>query len=795
MRISRASLDAVAEERASRLELQLFNRADGLPSDACRRGYQPSAFKASDGQLWFATHKGAISVHPQDITQSTFEPPATIEEIRAELEQIVVTPANRDHIDIPAGTRHMTIRCSVPSLGKPDYARFQYTMEGFDSVWRDAGGDRVIRFYDLQPGKYRFLVRAIGTDGRFVETPASVVLIVHPFYWQELWFRALCLLALVFVVAFVVWRSQQQRIRLQEEKLRAQETHAELVQQLQQAQKMDALGRLAGGIAHDFNNLLTSVGGNAELLQAELPAQSREREIVNDIAAAAGRARELVSQILTFSRRRAVEKVALDPAPVLREAVQLLRAGLPAMIELQADVPETLPPILGDAAQVQRIIMNLGTNAAQAIGAKTGRIRISAQECEVQADSPVDGVPTGHYVRLVVSDDGRGMDDQTLSRIFDPFFTTKAIGQGTGLGLSVVHGIVEAYGGHITVESEPAAGTIFQIYFPVTDQAPARPRSRPAAGTPAVAPGSGDEESILLVDDEAGVLKVSRTMLERLGYTVEGHTDPLAAAAAFAAAPDRYRLLITDFAMPRLDGVELARRIWKERPGFPAILYTGYGGRLTANDAERMGFVELLAKPFTMQKLGDAVAARAEASRKPRWLKWPEIACAVRMTQRDQRPLPFQHRTAVLLAPRDRPLMWSLGGVLVKSVEWPSMAKAGARSAIGGVVLLALAAPAGVHLAPRRRSAPRWPTPRRSRCSSSPTIARPRPTRSFCNIPAPFMSRCSVRGCSASASGAATGFASASRSPASRSSSAINSVRAGSRESFAPWAAAWPTAP
>ncbi|MEP6671561.1 MAG: two-component regulator propeller domain-containing protein [Chthoniobacter sp.] len=606
VRISHASLDAVAEKQASRLELQLFNRADGLPSDACRRGYQPVAFKASDGQLWFATHKGAISVHPQDITQAVFEPSASIEEIRAELAAVVVTPANRERIDIPAGTRHMTIRCSVPSLGKPDYARFQYTLEGFDDVWRDAGSERVIRFYDVQPGKYRFSVRAIGTDGRFVEQPSSVVLIVHPLFWQEWWFRALCLAALVFAVGFVVWRSQQQHIRLQEEKLQAQKTQAELEMQLQQAQKMDALGRLAGGIAHDFNNLLTSVGGNAELLQAELPAASRQREIVNDIAAAAGRARELVSQILTFSRRRAVEKTALDPAPILREAVQLLRAGLPAMIELQADVPDKLPPILGDAAQVQRIIMNLGTNAAQAIGAQTGHIRIGAQECRVKAEAPVDGVPSGRYLRLVVSDDGRGMDDRTLSRIFDPFFTTKAIGHGTGLGLSVVHGIVEAYGGHITVESEPADGTVFQIYFPVTDQSPAP--STGESSTLAVSAPAASDAAILLVDDEAVVLKVSRAMLERLGYTVESYTDALAAAEAFAAQPERYRLLLTDFAMPKLDGVELARRIWRMCPGFPAILYTGYGGRLTAGEAERMGFVELLAKPFTMQKLGEAVA-------------------------------------------------------------------------------------------------------------------------------------------------------------------------------------------
>jgi signal transduction histidine kinase/ActR/RegA family two-component response regulator len=482
--------------------------------------------------------------------------------------------------------------------------RFHYKLQGFDNFWRDAGSERVIRFYDLLPGSYRFLVRAVGTDGRLVETQSSITFIVEPFFWQRLWFRALCLAALLAVVAYAVWRSQQRHIRLREEKLREQEARAELELQLQQAQKMDALGRLAGGIAHDFNNLLTSVGGNAELLSSALPAHSPQRELVDDISTAAGRARELVSQILTFSRQRGVEKVPLDPAPVFREAVQLLRMGLPAMIELHADVPGKLSPILGDAAQLQRILVNLGTNSAHAIGPKTGQIWVRGEESEITEVAPVEGVPPGRYVRLTVRDDGRGMDDKTLSRIFDPFFTTKAIGQGTGLGLSVVHGIVEAYGGHIQVESQPSSGTIFRIYFPVTDQMPIPVAAQPELPATSAPTGGG---TVMLVDDEAVVLKVTRSMLERLGYAVEGHTDSLAAVAAFTAAPERYRLLLTDYAMPKLDGVEFARAVWEIRPDLPAILYSGYGGRLTSREAERMGFAELLAKPFTMQLLEEAV--------------------------------------------------------------------------------------------------------------------------------------------------------------------------------------------
>jgi signal transduction histidine kinase/ligand-binding sensor domain-containing protein/ActR/RegA family two-component response regulator len=602
VRINRLSLDAVAAGRASYLELQLFNRADGLPSDACRRGYQPAACATSDREYWFATHKGAVSVRAKEIVSAMYEPPAIIEEVRAELQLILVTRANRERIEIPRGTRHMSIRCSIPSLGKPEYARFQYRLDGFDNTWRDAGSERVIRFYDLQPGSYRFHVRAIGTDGRIVEKPASVALILYPFYWQTGWFRALCLAALLAVVAFAVWRSQESRIRRQAEKLREQEERAQLEGQLQQAQKMEAIGRLAGGIAHDFNNLLTAVVGGAELLKMEIDAKSPAHGIVADIATAGTRARDLVSQILTFSRQRPLERHPVDLAPVFREALHLLRSGVPTMIELRAKIPETLPPILADASQIQRIVMNLGTNAAHAVGSGRGHIRISADVFAADGANRPSSVPPGRYVRLTVGDDGRGMDDATLRQIFDPFFTTKEMGHGTGLGLSVVHGIVEAHDAFITVQSQPDAGTTFEVYFPITAEsaAPATPSAPP--------PSSGGGETVLLVDDEETVLKVTRMMLERLGYEVEAYGNSTAVLQAFTAAPNRYRLLITDFAMPTLDGVELARRVWSVRPGFPIILYSGYGARMTPEEAVQMGFTQLLAKPFTLHNLAEAVA-------------------------------------------------------------------------------------------------------------------------------------------------------------------------------------------
>jgi CheY-like chemotaxis protein len=249
--------------------------------------------------------------------------------------------------------------------------------------------------------------------------------------------------------------------------------------------------------------------------------------------------------------------------------------------------------------------MNLGTNAAQAVGSTRGTIKFRVDESS--EGLPVSA-PSGRYLRLSVEDNGRGMDDETLRRIFDPFFTTKEVGHGTGLGLSVVHGIVEQHDGFITVQSRPGAGTTFQVFLPVTSESIAAPV--PEVATAA----SGIGEKILVIDDEAVVLKVTRSMLERLGYVVDGQTEATAALAAFQAAPHSYRLAITDFAMPHHDGVALAQKFWALRPGFPIILYSGYGSRLTHEEAVRMGFARLLSKPFQLAALADAVKQALEKS-------------------------------------------------------------------------------------------------------------------------------------------------------------------------------------
>ena len=601
VRLELASIEGVAAGKLTRLELRLFNRGDGLSSDIFRRSYQPVAARAGDGRLWFATHKGVASLDPQKFTAPEREVPAIIEEIRVERDLINVTPQNRGNISIPAGTRHMTVRCSMPSLSKPEFVEFEYQLEGMDSRWYSSGAERVIRFYDVPPGDYRFLVRGIGSDGRPVMPVDSVTMSVLPFYWQTQWFRALLFAAGIVVVSMVARVGIRRRLAQQELLLAQQEERARLEAELQQTKRAEVIGRLAGGIAHDFNNILAAILGNAELARMEYGHNPDLRSMLDSILGAGERARDLIVQILTYSRQRRTELVPLDIAPVLLEGLKLLRSGTPATVEIVIDVPDELPPVLGAATEVQRIFMNLGTNAVQAMGSGGGRVTISAREVSGGEDAHPE-IPQSRCVCLRIEDNGAGMDDATLQRIFDPFFTTKELGKGSGLGLSVVKGIIESLGGVIVVESKPAAGTTFRVFFPVTGGA-AHPRTAPP---PAII--AGHAERILLVDDEPQVLSVARRLLESFGYEVTACGSAQAAIDTFDADPQRWQLCITDFAMPGMNGVELARRIRLRRSDLPILLCTGFGGAVDASAAKTVGIARVIHKPFQRAELSAAVA-------------------------------------------------------------------------------------------------------------------------------------------------------------------------------------------
>ena len=382
----------------------------------------------------------------------------------------------------------------------------------------------------------------------------------------------------------------------------AEDEQRRLEEQLRQSQKMEALGRLAGGIAHDFNNVLGAIVGYAELVGAS--EISREAaEDVGELLKAAARGKELVDRILRFSRRQEVVPRSLDLAQVVEEVSRLLRATLPARIAIHVAVDQAVPRVLADATSVHQVLMNLATNASHAMTAG-GQLEIELRPFYVR-DSFAranPGLREGAHVLLRVRDTGHGMDEATQARAFEPFFTTKAPGMGSGLGLAQVHGILRDHGGTVWLESAIGSGTTVSCLFPSIEGA-GLDEARAAS---AAAPGRG--QRILYIDDEASLAEVGRRRLVALGYAVTTATDPTEALARFRASPESFDLIITDYSMPHMTGVELARELTRARPGIPILLLTGYAEEFPPELVSGVGVRRILPKPVTIDNLAEAVA-------------------------------------------------------------------------------------------------------------------------------------------------------------------------------------------
>ncbi len=377
--------------------------------------------------------------------------------------------------------------------------------------------------------------------------------------------------------------------------------------QLRESHKMQAVGTMAGGIAHDFNNILHAILGNVELAKADSTPGTPLHESLLEIDKAGRRARDLVRQILTFSRNEAPQRSAVALAEVAHDTERLLRVTLPPEIELSMHLPPDLPPLLADPTQVEQALLNLCTNAMHAIGSARGRIQVDA--ALVQPEQRLReslGMAAGDYVALRVQDNGPGMDEATLSRIFEPFFTTKPVGQGTGLGLAVVHGVMRTHGGGVDVHSAPGQGSRFTLYFPVATQAAHAP---PAAAAPravpkAPAPSAGDRQRhVMYVDDDAALVFLVQRLLRRRGYEVSGFTDPHEATDALRAAPGRYDLLVTDYNMPGYSGLDLVRAARAIRPDLPVALASGYVTAEIEQAALAEGARALIHKPNDVEEL------------------------------------------------------------------------------------------------------------------------------------------------------------------------------------------------
>jgi len=373
--------------------------------------------------------------------------------------------------------------------------------------------------------------------------------------------------------------------------------------QLQQAQKMEALGTLAGGIAHDFNNILFPVSGYTEMLLLDAPpGASPLRHGLSEILTGIKRAGDLVTQILTFSRQREHELKPLKVMLVVKEALKLIQSSLPATIEIRQSVNKDCGWVMADPTQIHQIVMNLITNAYHAMEETGGKLNVTLNQVELGAGELIEAtMDPGSYVCLTVADTGMGMDQSAIDRMFDPYFTTKKEGKGTGLGLSVVHGIIKSHGGHISVSSEPGKGTEFNVYLPVIQI-----QAETGQGKTAVPIKKGNE-SVLLVDDREEIVSLTKSMLYKLGYHVTARTRSIEALEVFRANPHNFDLVITDLTMPNMTGDKLAQQLMAIRPDIPVILFTGFSDKISKKEAEALGLKGLLMKPVVMKELSSAI--------------------------------------------------------------------------------------------------------------------------------------------------------------------------------------------
>lgn len=377
--------------------------------------------------------------------------------------------------------------------------------------------------------------------------------------------------------------------------------------QLRQAQKMEAIGTLAGGIAHDFNNILTPISGYTEIALEEIPKESSTYELLCEVLSAAHRAKELTQQILTFSRQNPKSHQPLKVQPVIKEALKLISSAIPSTIKIEADIAPNAPMVMGDPTHIHQIIINLCTNAYHAMRETGGTLDVVLNKVQFKTQnksSQKKHVPPGTYLQLLVSDTGVGIKPELIDRIFDPYFTTKKQDEGTGMGLSIVHGIVKGYGGELYAQSQPGIKTCFEVLLPCLDENVRGTDIEQKDVSTGVPKGS---EHILVVDDDPVVIKLIQKMLIKLGYQVTAESDSRKALEMFRAQADQYDLMITDMTMPHMTGDEFSKKILEIKSNFPIIICTGYSEKLTSNEAKKMGVKEFIMKPLSRKELALSV--------------------------------------------------------------------------------------------------------------------------------------------------------------------------------------------
>jgi signal transduction histidine kinase/ActR/RegA family two-component response regulator len=374
----------------------------------------------------------------------------------------------------------------------------------------------------------------------------------------------------------------------------------EMEAKLRQAHKLEAIGTLAGGIAHDFNNILATILGYADMALDDIPEYNPAKFQIEQVMKAGNRAKNLVKHILSFSRMEAHERIPVQMHLIANEALELLRASIPTTVDIQHNIDPSCGSILADPNQIHQIFMNLCANAAQAMDDEGGVLGVYLDCVEFGENNMVEGAKVGSYVRLVVKDTGGGIDPKVIGRIFDPYFTTKEIGKGSGMGLAVVHGIVQSHDGMITVESKPGKGTTFHLYFP-------RIKDPLLEENEDIGPLPTGTEKILVVDDEEDMADVTKRRAERLGYQVTAKTCSTEALELFRSQPDSFDLVITDQTMPGLTGEQLAKELRRISPEIPIIICTGYSPKIDADKANLVDINAFIMKPMDKKEFAKTI--------------------------------------------------------------------------------------------------------------------------------------------------------------------------------------------
>ena len=364
---------------------------------------------------------------------------------------------------------------------------------------------------------------------------------------------------------------------------------------------MESIGALAGGIAHDFNNVLYAMIGFTELAVEDTPEGSLIRKNLNQVLQGAMRAKDMVQQILTFSRQSGAKKKPIKIQRVVKETLKLLRASIPSTIEIRLDIDPACGPVLADQTQIHQVVMNLAINAYHAMREEGGALELRLAQEKIGPDDSDADLSPGAYLKLTVKDTGHGMDSALMKKVFDPYFTTKGVGEGTGMGLAVVHGIAKDHGGDIRVNSRMGEGTSFHVYLPVIETTPVKAKNL-ASG-----PARRGNERILFVDDEEMIVFLAQQTLVQLGYHVTSLTSSMAALEAFKAKPDNYDLVITDMTMPKMTGAQLTAELQEIRPDIPVILCTGFSETIDEEKIEIMGISAYIMKPILRNEMAEVI--------------------------------------------------------------------------------------------------------------------------------------------------------------------------------------------